>query len=81
MLGWAPAANGLMGRARLPKLSVEEFMGDRSQRNAKITAATKSSGDDIIDEEAYEKTILQVQRGVLQGPYDSFEAVPFDSVA
>ena len=70
-----------MGRTRPPKISVDEFMRDRTQRNAKITAATKSSGDDILEKESYEETILEVQRRILQGPYDSLDAVPFDNVA
>ena len=52
MLGWAPAADGLMARARPPKVSVDEFLSERRERNMKLTAATEASGDQKLEEEA-----------------------------
>ena len=41
-----------MARTRPPKVTVDEFLGGRQQRNEKLTAATKASGDLKLDEEA-----------------------------
>lgn len=81
MLGWAPAAEGLVARTRPPKISVEEFLEERDQRNEKLIAATKASGDNRLDEKAYSKTMAEAQRGVLRGPYESLMEVPYEKVA
>ena len=60
---------------------MDEFLGERRQRNEKLTASTKASGDAKLDEETYKKTMAEVERGVLRGPYNALNEMPFDDVA
>ena len=71
MVGWAPPADGLMERTRPPKLSVDDFIDGRVDRNAKIVSKIKASKDNALDEVTFKKTMDEVERGVLRGPYTS----------
>ena len=81
MLGWAPSAEGLMERVRIPESSIDEFLTERESRNAKILKAVKSIGDGELDEEAYKKTLEERDLGVLRGPYSSMEELPLEDIA
>ena len=70
-----------MERVRPPENSISEFLAERESRNAKILRSAKSSGDNELDEEAYSKTLAEVQLGVLHGPYSSMAALPLQDVA
>ena len=69
MIGWAPAADGLMERVKQPEFSVDEFLSDREDRNRRLVEATKASSDPELDDAAYTKTIVEMEKGVLKGPY------------
>ena len=60
MLGWAPGADGLMHRVRQPQISMEEFLLGCPERNQRLIAKTRPSGDTVLDDEAYKKTISEV---------------------
>ena len=81
MMRWAPGAEGLMRRIKPPNCSIAEFLRTKDERNAKILRSTKASSDPKLDEEAYKKTMAEVDRGVLQGPFESMEAVPLQNIA
>ena len=81
MMGWARGAEGLMRRLKPPNCSIEEFLQTKDDRNSKILRSTKASSDPKLDEESYKKTLAEVDRGVLQGPFESLDAVPFRNVA
>ena len=70
-----------MERVRPPDNSISEFLAERKSRNAKIFRSAKSSGDNDLNEEAYSKTLAEVQLGVLHGPYSSMAALPLQDVA
>jgi hypothetical protein len=71
MLGWAPVAEGLMERSKPPEVAVEDFLDDRHVRNAKILKKMKASKDVELDTETFTKTMAEVERGVLIGPFKS----------
>ena len=81
MLGWAPGADGLMERVRCPQMPMHEFMKGRDERNRRIIAKTGPSGDAALDAEAFKKTLTEVERGVLAGPYASTDDLPFSDFA
>ena len=81
MLGWSPAADGLMARTRETVCPASDFLLGRAHRNNKLLASTKASGDDKLDEETYAKTMVETERGVLLGPYSSLSEVPLGNVA
>lgn len=81
MMGRSPAAEGLMKRVRLPERTMSDFMDGRMQCNQKLLSATESSGDAELDNEAYSKTMAEVERGVLKGPFHILEEIPLDDVA
>ena len=43
--------------------------------------STKASLDPKLDEEAYKKTMAEVDRGVIRGPFGSMEEVPLEDIA
>ena len=79
LLGWAPAARGLMDRKREPECTIDEFLEGRKERNAKLIQRLKSTGDDKLDATAYQKTMEEVKAGVLEGPFLSLEATGFSN--
>lgn len=81
MLGWAPGADGLMQRVRQRQVSMEEFLQGCPERNRRLIAKTRPSGDAALDIEAYKKTIAEVNRGVLVGPFARVEDLPYDEIA
>ena len=81
MLGWTPGAEGLMSRTRPPTISIAEFLEGRPQRHEKVLKSTKTSGEVELDAAAYQKTLDEVGRGVLRGPFDATSKLPFEEVA
>ena len=81
MIGWAPAADGLMERVKQPEFPVDEFLSDREDRNRRLVEATKASSDPELDDAAYTKTIVEMEKGVLRGPYFSLSELPWKDVA
>ena len=75
MLGWAPPAFGLMERESPPEISIDEWRRDRVVRNASITARCRSTGDRLLDLEAFAKPIAEVSAGVALGPFCCLEEV------
>ena len=73
MLGWAPSAEGMLDRVKAPTKTVEAFIEERAERNEKILGSMKASGDDKLDLEALEKTMAELEKGVLQGPFESMQ--------
>ena len=69
-----------MNRTKPPQCSMQDFLDTRVERNEKILKSTKASGDAKHDEEACAKTIAETERGVLLGPFGSFQEVPFDDM-
>ena len=76
MVGWTPAAEGLMDRVRPPERPLKDFLDERVERNMKMISSIKPGGDTALEELSYEKTIAEVERGVLVGPFQSLNDVP-----
>ena len=70
-----------MQRVRPPSQWMDEFLRGREDRNLKLLSSAKPSRDAELDEEAMSKTMAEVDRGVLKGPYRSLQDVPLDDVA
>jgi hypothetical protein len=81
MLGWTPSAEGLLERVKVPATSVAAFIEGRSERNEKILRSIKASGDAKLDLETLEKTLAEVEKGVLKGPFESMQQLPFTEMA
>ena len=81
MLGWAPPAYGLLERVRPPLASYEEWRSGREMRNLKVTNRIRSSGDTDLDCGSYEKTLDEVEAGVMWGPYYTVDELPTKSVS
>ena len=81
MLGWAPVAEGLMRRTKMPIQTMEEFLEDRAERNEKIIGSTKPSADTKRDEQTFAKTKEEADIGVLVGPFLNLADVPMKEVA
>ena len=69
MIGWSPVAEGLMERSKPPEVAVDDFFNERHVRNAKIMMKVKPSKDMELDAETFKKTMMEVERGVLVGPF------------
>ena len=54
MLGWAPAARGLMRRVLPPSTTIDERRADREGRNEDLIRTIRSSGDESLDKTALE---------------------------
>ena len=81
MLGWAPGADGLMVRVKEPEVSINDFLAEREERNRKLFEAMKPSSDPELDKAAFTKTMAEVDRGVLEGPFLSMAELPWADVA
>ena len=81
MIGWAPAAEGLMERTKPPEMTIDEFLAGRVARNAKLLAKVKASMDTELDSETFKKTMAEVDRGVLKGPFRARDELPFEEIA
>ena len=51
--GWAPGADGLMQRVRQPQVPLSEFLEGCPDRNRRLIAKTRPSGDAELDVEAF----------------------------
>ena len=71
MLGWAPAAEGLMDRVRQPEMSIGEFVSSSPLRNERLLATIKASDDEELDAETFKKTLAELERGVIKGLFNS----------
>jgi len=70
-----------MKRTKPPERPLNEFTETRHERNEKILRSTKASNDPKLDGEAYAKTMAEVERGVLKGPFESLEEILLDDIA
>ena len=81
MLGWAAPAMGLMPRVKPPTCSTDEWLEDRENRNQRIIGRVTSSGDEVLDTEAFNKSMAEVKVKVLLGPFHSIDCLPIDNVS
>ena len=56
-------------------------MERRAEHNQRLLANAKLSGDEKLDVETYRKTVTEVERGVLVGPYTLEAEIPHDEIA
>lgn len=77
MFGWTFPAFGFMERVKPPTSTYETWKANRVERNVKIVARTRSSGDIELDTRAFQRTIDEVTAGVLIGPFFDLERVEF----
>jgi len=80
MLGWAPPAHGLLARVSPPEMSMEEWTASRHNRNDTVLRMARASGDHALDEEAYGKSVVERDLGVLDGPFTDIESAPLDDI-
>jgi hypothetical protein len=78
MIGWTPGANGLMQRARLPVESIQEWRSRRVEGNTLLINRICSSGDQVVDDMAFTKTLEEERVGAIAGPYLSLVEVPVE---
>jgi len=69
MRGWAPPANGMATRIKPPTEVYSEWIHSRSERNAKVLLSVKPSGDYVLDDSSFSKTMEEVKAGVICGPF------------
>jgi len=81
MLGWTPAADGLMARACPPQTSINEWAADSATRNQSLLRMAGPSGDDLLDSTAFNKSVTEAERGVIRGPYMDIEDVPLQGIS
>ena len=70
-----------MDRVRQPEMSIGEFVSSSPLRNERLLATVKASGDEELDAETFKKTLAEVDRGVIKGPFKSLDEVPYSHVA
>ena len=80
MLGWTPAATGLLPRISGPQMTIQEWEDHRDERNAKILRSLGPSGDDELDKKTYEISCEERALGVMEGPFQSLADLPFSEV-
>ena len=73
LLGWAPPCPGMMERVKLPLTSMMDWEARRQVNNDKVIRAAKPSGDPILDQVSFEKSIAEVTAGVIIGPFTNIE--------
>ena len=76
MLGWTPAADGLMMRSSPPETSIDEWASRRSASNEDMKRRAGCSGDQELDTIAFNKSIEEASRGCLDGPFLNLHDVP-----
>ena len=79
MLGCAPHVRGLMDRIRLAETTTAEWQAHRQQHNSQVRASVKPSGDDALGLASWNKSLAELQRGVIEGPYNIDELPVMDA--
>ena len=73
LCGWLPASGVFPCRIRPPEISEEFLRQMAGSFTARTLAATKSSGDDALDEALWTATMDEVHDGFLSGPFEVSE--------
>lgn len=73
LCGWLPASGLFPCRIRPPEISEEFLRQMAGSFTARTLAATKSSGDDALDEALWTATMDEVHDGFLSGPFEVSE--------
>lgn len=78
MIGPTECAPGLMSRIRPAETSVKAWSGNRDKNNCKAISIIKPGEDPSIDVASWEKSLAELKRGIVEGPYE-LDSVPFSN--
>ncbi len=79
--GWAPPAWGLMLRHNPPTLQRDEWRARRDVLNRTAIARVRPCDDRLLEYESLHKSMQEVERGVLDGPFMRLSDIPSPSPA
>ena len=76
LVGPSDFVPGMLERFVPPEYSVQEFSDTWKAQNEKVYPRLGPSDDKELDRQAYSKTLQELERGVIRGPFRSIEALP-----
>ena len=74
---WAMPAPTMQLREAPPEYPIEALRTDCGNRNSKLISRCRPSGDDKLDNAAWEKTQEELSSEMILGPFFDFQDVPF----
>ena len=75
MLGWTRRALGQRPKKMTPTVSIDEFLHDAEENNARMIAKAVSSGDPAPDEAVDTKVKEEVEIHAIIGPFTNLEDI------
>ena len=79
-LGWAMPAPTMQLREAPPEYPIEALKADCGSHNSKLISRCRCSGDDNLDNAAWEKTEEELSSEMILGPFFDLQDVPFPFV-
>ena len=79
-LGWAMSAPTMQLREAPPEYPIEALKADCGSHNSKLISRCRPSGDDKLDNAAWEKTEEELSSEMILGPFFDLQDVPFPFV-
>ena len=79
-LGWAMQAPTMQLREAPPEYPIEAFKADCGDHNSKLISRCRPSGDDKLDNAAWEKTEEELSSEMFLGPFFDLQDAPFPIV-
>ena len=79
-LGWAMPAPTMQLREAPPEYPIEALKTDCGSHNSKLISRCRPSGDDKLDNTAWEKTEEELSSEMILGPFFNLQDVPFPCV-
>ena len=80
MLGWALHAPTQMRRDREPEETVQDLLSRSHAQNQKLISRTRAFSDEQLDWEAWQKTMEEVEMGILSPPASSIADLGLEAV-
>ena len=77
LTGEIPVTGVLDTKLKPARMHLEQLLNMADQVKSQIEARTVSSGDNVMDEQLWQKTLEEVEQGYLEGPFD-FDTLPPD---
>ena len=79
-LGWAMPAPTMQLREAPPEYPIEALKADCGNHNSKLISRCRPSGDDKLENAAWEKTEEELSSEMILGPFFDLQDVPFPFV-